>query len=119
MNFNELIEEYKDEVNEITVTQVNNLLNSVSNDSAPTKLLLIDVREDHEWQLGHIDNAIHLSKGVIERDIAKVVTDRNTLIILYCAGGMRSILAAYNLQKMGYNNVKSMIGGYRAWQIMH
>lgn len=79
------------------------------------KIHLIDTREDSEWSRGHIPGAIHLSKGIIERDIEKTVPDKNATIILYCGGGFRSALAADNLQKMGYTNVISMDGGWRGW----
>ena len=82
---------------------------------AGEKILLIDTREDSEWARGHIPGAIHLSKGIIERDIEKTVPDKNATIILYCGGGFRSALAADNLQKMGYTNVISMDGGWRGW----
>ncbi len=77
--------------------------------------LLIDTREDHEWAYGHIPGAIHIGKGVIERDIEAKAPDINREIILYCGGGFRSALAADNLQKMGYTKVISMDGGYRGW----
>jgi rhodanese-related sulfurtransferase len=76
----------------------------------------VDVREESEWANGHITDAIHLSKGIIERDIAKLIPDSNSKVILYCGGGFRSALAADNIQKMGYSNVESMDGGYTAWQ---
>lgn len=76
---------------------------------------LVDVREDNEWDKGHIAGAIHLGKGVIERDIENVIPDPNAEIILYCGGGYRSALAADNLTKMGYTNVASMDGGFRGW----
>jgi len=76
---------------------------------------LIDVREDREWALGHIDGAEHIGKGVIERDIESKIPDKDTEIILYCGGGFRSALSAEALQKMGYRNVYSMDGGWRAW----
>ncbi|MCS7045598.1 MAG: rhodanese-like domain-containing protein, partial [Gemmataceae bacterium] len=78
--------------------------------------VLIDVREDHEWAKGHIPGAIHLGKGIIERDIEARVPDPTTPLVLYCGGGYRSALAADNLQKMGYVNVLSMDGGWRAWK---
>lgn len=78
--------------------------------------LLIDVREDIEWMNGHAANAIHIGKGVIERDIEAQVPHKSTELILYCGGGFRSILAADALQKMGYTNVSSMAGGWRAWR---
>jgi rhodanese-related sulfurtransferase len=77
---------------------------------------LIDVREDNEWQAGHIKNAIHLGRGIIERDIIQKFPDKDTELILYCGGGFRSALSALNLQKMGYSNVASMDGGWRAWK---
>ena len=77
---------------------------------------LVDVREESEWISGHIVNAIHLGKGIIERDIEFKITDANAEIVLYCGGGFRSALSADNLQKMGYTNVSSMDGGYRDWQ---
>lgn len=82
---------------------------------AGQKMTLVDTREDNEWARGHIPNAIHLSKGVIERDIEAAIPDKDTTIVLYCGGGFRSALAADNLQKMGYRNVISMDGGWRGW----
>lgn len=79
------------------------------------KFVLVDVREDTEWVLGHLPNAIHLGKGVIERDIEQRVPDTAAKVILYCGGGFRSALAADNLQKMGYTNVESMDGGWKGW----
>ena len=79
-------------------------------------MLLIDVREESEWAQGHIPQAIHLGKGIIERDIAKHVSDKNDLIVLYCGGGYRSALAAINLQSMGYTQVESVAGGFRSWK---
>ncbi|HEY6443296.1 MAG TPA: rhodanese-like domain-containing protein [Candidatus Acidoferrales bacterium] len=79
------------------------------------KLILVDTREDAEWARGHIPGAIHLGRGIIERDIEKTVPDKSTPIVLYCGGGFRSALAADNLQKMGYRNVISMDGGWRGW----
>ena len=82
---------------------------------AGEKFVLVDTREDSEWARGHIPGAIHLGRGVIERDIEKTVPDKNAQIVLYCGGGYRSALAAENLQKMGYRNVISMDGGWRGW----
>lgn len=76
----------------------------------------VDVREDNEWAKGHATGAIHIGRGVIERDIESIIPDRSAEIVLYCGGGYRSALAADNLQKMGYSNVYSMDGGYRAWK---
>ena len=77
---------------------------------------LIDVREDHEWQAGHARGAEHIGRGIIERDIEREVPDKRTEIILYCGGGYRSALAADNLQRMGYENVHSLAGGWKAWK---
>ena len=82
---------------------------------AGESMILIDTREDSEWARGHIPRAIHLGRGVIERDIEKTVPDKDATIVLYCGGGFRSALAADNLQKMGYRNVISMDGGWRGW----
>lgn len=79
------------------------------------KFTLVDVREDKEWAAGHLPGAVHIGKGVIERDIEVKVPDTSTPLVLYCGGGFRSALAADNLQKMGYTNVISMDGGYRGW----
>ena len=78
-------------------------------------MTIVDTREDNEWARGHIPNALHLGKGVIERDIEKAIPDKETTIVLYCGGGYRSALAADNLQRMGYRNVISMDGGWRGW----
>lgn len=78
--------------------------------------VLVDVREESEWEAGHLPQAIHIGKGVIERDIEKKVPDTEQEIILYCGGGYRSALAADTLQKMGYTNVWSMDGGFRDWK---
>jgi rhodanese-related sulfurtransferase len=77
--------------------------------------VLIDVREDSEWQAGHAAGAVHLGKGVIERDIETRIPDKNTTLVLYCGGGFRSALAADALAKMGYANAISLDGGWRAW----
>lgn len=82
---------------------------------ADADFALIDTREQHEFEEGHLPQAIHLSKGVIERDIEEHVADYDREIVLYCGGGYRSALAADNLQKMGYSNVKSMALGWRGW----
>jgi rhodanese-related sulfurtransferase len=80
------------------------------------RLILVDVREESEFAKDHLPGAIHVSKGVIERDIEEKVPDLNAPLVLYCGGGYRSALAADNLQKMGYKNVLSMDGGIRAWR---
>src|ERR1700686_406255 len=78
-------------------------------------IVLVDVREENEWAQGHLPGAIHLGKGIIERDIEQRVPDMGAKIVLYCGGGFRSALTADNLQKMGYTNVESMDGGWKGW----
>jgi len=80
------------------------------------KFVLVDVREESEWAKDHLPGAIHMGKGVIERDVEQKVPDVNTPLVLYCGGGFRSALAADNLQKMGYTNVTSIDGGIRDWR---
>ena len=82
---------------------------------AGEEIILVDTREDAEWLRGHIPGAIHLGRGIIERDIEKTVPDKDAPVVLYCGGGFRSALAADNLQKMVYRNVISMDGGWRGW----
>ena len=77
---------------------------------------LIDVREDNEWEAGHAAEAVHLGRGIIERDIETKFPDKDVELILYCGGGYRSALACDNLQRMGYTNVHSMAGGWKAWK---
>lgn len=79
------------------------------------KFLLVDVREDNEWAQGHLPGAVHMGRGIIERDIETAIPDTSTKMVLYCGGGFRSALVAENLQKMGYNNVESMDGGWKGW----
>ena len=107
--FLKLVEETKPRVRETTFQDVKKKLDKKE------KFILVDVREDSEWARGHLPGAIHLGRGVIERDIEKAVPDKSAEVILYCGGGFRSALAADNLQKMGYTNVISMDGGWRAW----
>ena len=107
--FLKLVDDAKSRVREISVEETRPKLEK-------GKAYLIDVREESEWAAGHAQGAEHLGKGVIERDIEARVPDRDAEIILYCGGGFRSALAADNLQKMGYRNVASMAGGWRAWQ---
>jgi rhodanese-related sulfurtransferase len=107
--FLKLVEEVKSRVREVSVDQVRRKLES-------GKAKLIDVREESEWTAGHARGAQHLGKGVIERDIEEQVPDKSSEVILYCGGGFRSALATDSLQKMGYTNVWSMDGGWRAWQ---
>jgi rhodanese-related sulfurtransferase len=77
--------------------------------------ILVDVREDNEWSAGHAAGAVHLSKGIIERDVEKEVPDKSKTLVLYCGGGFRSALAADALRQMGYKNAISLDGGWRAW----
>jgi rhodanese-related sulfurtransferase len=77
--------------------------------------VLIDIREDHEWSAGHAAGAIHMGKGIIERDIESEISDKSTTMVLYCGGGYRSALAADALRIMGYTNAISLDGGWRAW----
>src|SRR5690606_28599526 len=76
---------------------------------------LVDVREESEWAKGHLPGAVHLGRGVLERDIETAIPDPDAEIVLYCGGGYRSVLAADNLRRMGYTNVTSMDGGFRGW----
>ncbi len=92
-----------------------NFLETKKRLDAGEKIIMVDTREDSEWARGHIPGAIHLGKGVIERDIEKTIPDKEAVVVLYCGGGFRSALAAENLQKMGYRNVVSMDGGWRGW----
>lgn len=85
---------------------------------AESGAVLVDVREDREWAAGHARGAVHLGKGVIERDVEKAIPDKDAEIILYCGGGFRSALTADSLQRMGYSGVLSMAGGWTAWQEM-
>ena len=107
--FLKLVDDAKSRVREVNVDETRRKLES-------GKAKLIDVREESEWEAGHARGAQHLGKGVIERDIEERVPDKKTELILYCGGGFRSALSADNLQKMGYTNVASMAGGWRAWQ---
>ncbi len=107
--FLKLVQDAKAHVKEADFRDVKNRLDGGE------KLILVDTREDSEWANGHIPGAIHLGRGVIERDIEKAIPDVNAPIVLYCGGGFRSALAADNLQKMGYKNVISMDGGWRGW----
>lgn len=108
--FLKLVEEAKKHIRELTVSEVAKKLESQE------KFHFIDVREDDEWRAGHAKGAIHLGRGVIERDIEEEIPNKQAEIVLYCGGGFRSALAAENLQKMGYTNVYSMDGGIRGWR---
>ena len=107
--FLKLVNEAKTRVKETNVADVKRRM------AADEKFLLVDVREDNEWAKGHLPGAVHMGRGVIERDIEKAVPQTGTKMILYCGGGFRSALVADNLQKMGYTNVESMDGGWRGW----
>lgn len=107
--FLKLVQDAKARIKECTVADVQRRL------AAGDRFILVDVREESEWAAGHAPGAVHLSKGVIERDVETKVPDKATPLVLYCGGGFRSALAADNLQKMGYTNVISMDGGWRGW----
>jgi len=107
--FLKLVNEAKRHVKETNVEDVKRRMENGE------KFLLVDVREDNEWEKGHVPGAVHMGKGVIERDIEVQVPEATTKMILYCGGGFRSALVAENLQKMGYANVESMDGGWRGW----
>ena len=108
--FLQIVEDAKKRVREVTIDEVKAKLDRGE------KFLLIDVREESEFAKDHLPNAVHLGKGVIERDVETRVPDLTTPMVLYCGGGFRSALAADNLQKMGYTNVLSMDGGIRGWR---
>jgi rhodanese-related sulfurtransferase len=107
--FLKLVNDAKSRVKETNVADVKRRM------ASGEKFLLVDVREDNEWAKGHLPGAVHMGRGVIERDIEKSVPETGTKMILYCGGGFRSALVADNLQKMGYANVESMDGGWRGW----
>jgi rhodanese-related sulfurtransferase len=107
--FLKLVDDANSRVREVSVDETRRKLET-------GKATLIDVREESEWAAGHARGAEHMGKGVIERDIEARVPDKNAELILYCGGGFRSALSADSLQKMGYRNVASMAGGWRAWQ---
>ena len=108
--FLEVVNDARKRIREITLEDVKAKLDRKE------KFLLIDVREDNEWNKDHLPNAIHLGKGIIERDIEQQVPDPGAPMVLYCGGGFRSALAADKLQQMGYTNVLSMDGGIRGWR---
>ncbi len=108
--FLKIVADAKTRVRETTVDTVKSKID------AGEKFVLVDVREESEFARDHLPGAIHLGKGIIERDIETRVSDLSAEIVLYCGGGFRSALAADNLQKMGYNNVISMDGGIRDWR---
>jgi rhodanese-related sulfurtransferase len=105
-----VVNDAKQHVREITVDDVKHMLDDKAD------FLLIDVREDNEWAKDHLPAALHLGKGILERDVEHRVPDLGTPMVLYCGGGFRSALAADALQRMGYTNVASMDGGIREWR---
>ncbi len=111
--FLKLVNDAKTRIKETTPEEVQERL------SRGEKFLLIDIREDHEWEQGHIAGAVHVGRGILERDIEKLVPDQDSEIVLYCGGGFRTALSADNLQKMGYENVYSMDGGWRKWKALN
>jgi rhodanese-related sulfurtransferase len=108
--FLKIVNDSKSRIKEVTVAETRDRL------TANPDARLIDVREDNEWNAAHAAGAIHLGKGIIERDIETTVPDKSAELILYCGGGYRSALAADVLQHMGYTNVWSMAGGWKAWK---
>jgi rhodanese-related sulfurtransferase len=108
--FLKIVDDAKKRIREVTIDDVKAKLDRNE------KFLLVDVREESEYAADHLPGAIHLGKGVIERDVEGRVPDQNTPLVLYCGGGFRSALAADNLQKMGYSQVYSMDGGIRGWR---
>ena len=108
--FLNIVNDAKSRIREVTVAETQQRMR----DNPQAKL--IDVREDNEWNAAHATGAIHLGKGIIERDIETTVPDKDTELILYCGGGYRSALAADALQRMGYTNVFSLAGGWKAWK---
>tara|TARA_Y100001970_G_scaffold253905_1_gene329136 strand:- start:10239 stop:10607 length:369 start_codon:yes stop_codon:yes gene_type:complete len=109
--FLQLVEEALEKVPEIDIHQVNQKLQKQDN------FFLIDVREESEWNNGRIPGSIYLGKGIIERDIMKIIQDLDSEIVLYCQGGFRSALAGENIKRMGFHKVYSMSGGYGEWEI--
>lgn len=105
--FLKIVNEAKPRVKEVTIEEARARL------AANPKAILVDVREDSEWEQSHAAHAVHLGKGVLERDIEKAIPDPNAEIIMYCGGGYRSVLTADVAQRMGYKNVASLIGGYK------
>jgi rhodanese-related sulfurtransferase len=116
--FLKLVNEARPRVKEITAAEARERL------ARNPRAVLLDVREDHEWQREHAAQAVHLGKGILERDLEKMFPASDTEIIMYCGGGYRSVLTAVAAQKLGYRNVCSLIGGYKAlvqapWPMKH
>lgn len=112
--FLKIVDDARQRVRETTVDEVKARLDRGAD--GKDKFVLVDVREDREFDADHLPGAVHLGKGVIERDIEGKYPDLHTELVLYCGGGFRSAMAADNLQKMGYTNVISMDGGIRDWR---
>ncbi len=108
--FLKLVNDAKSRIREVSVAETQERM------KANADLRLIDVREDSEWNDAHAAGAKHLGKGIIERDIETEVPDKTSEVVLYCGGGYRSALSADVLQQMGYTNVFSMAGGWKAWK---
>jgi rhodanese-related sulfurtransferase len=106
--FLKLVNEAKRHITELSVAEARARL------AQSPQVILMDVREDHEWRAGHAAEAVHLGKGILERDLENKFPDPDTEIIMYCGGGFRSALTADAAQKMGYRKVYSLIGGYKA-----
>ena len=104
-----IVQEAKRAIREITIDAYRCRI------AAGEAIILLDVREDHEWENGHLPGAIHMSKGIIERDIEQAIPDKNAAIVCQCGGGFRSALVCENLKRMGYTNTWSLDGGYRDW----
>lgn len=104
-----LVEDAKSRIREVTVDDVKNYR------EAGLDFVLVDTREESEWAAGRAEGAIHLGKGIIERDVEQTIPEADKKIVLYCGGGYRSALAAETLEKMGYTDVFSLAGGWRAW----
>lgn len=109
--FLKIAEAARKEIIEVTQEHFLKLQDSFTSNKA----VLLDVREDHEWSEGHLPGAVHLGRGILERDIEVLVPDMSTPLVLYCGGGYRSALAALSLKKMGYTQVYSLSGGFRLW----
>jgi len=108
--FLQIVQDAKKHVKELSVDQVKSMLDR------NYRFVLVDVREESEWARDHLPGAVHLGKGIIERDVEQRIPDTRSEIVLYCGGGFRSALAAENLQRMGYTRVFSMDGGIRDWR---
>jgi rhodanese-related sulfurtransferase len=104
-----IVNDAKQHVREMTIDEYRRRV------EAGERIALVDVREDHEWEKGHLPGAVHISKGIIERDIETSIPDKDAPIVCQCGGGFRSALVCENLQRMGYTNTWSLDGGYRGW----